>query len=116
MSVFSRFKKWRADRKRVRNSEIQIYASRKTTFPLEHCTADNLRTAAAFNERKAAMYAKRTSSVRHMASAAWNELAARSLRELAHTLKPGQVVGELPVRKRREAVNTLLRIEQGKAK
>lgn len=114
--MLKRFKQWRANRKLVRNSEIQIYASRKTTFPLEHCTAKDLRTAAAFNERKSRLYRKRTSSIRHMSSAAWNELAARALRELALTLKPGQTVGDLPIRKRKEAVNTLLRVTQGKAR
>jgi hypothetical protein len=111
-----RIKKWLADRKLVRNSELQIYASRTTTFPLEECTAKDLRVAANFNERKARMYGKRTSSARHMAASAWNTLAARTLRELAEKLKPGQVVGDLPLRKRKQAVKTMLRISQGRAK
>lgn len=111
-----RLKQWWADRKLVRKSELQIYASRTTTFPLEECTAKDLEVAAKFNERKAHMYGKRTSSPRHMAAAAWNNLAARTLRELADKLKPGQVVEDLPLRKRKSAVKTMLRISQGRAK
>lgn len=113
--MLARFKRWKADRKLVRNSEIQIYASRTTTFPLEHCTAENLRTAANYNDRQARKYSKRDTP-RHMASAAWNQLAARSLRELADQLKPGQMVEELPLRKRKAAVKTMLRVTSGKAK
>jgi hypothetical protein len=114
--MIKRFKQWRADRKLVRNSEIQIYASRKTTLPLEKCNALQLRAGASFNRRKARVHGRRLDRQNHVASVAWNLKAAEALEQLADKLKPGQTVEDLPPRKRKDEVKTMLRITQGKAK
>ena len=107
---------WWNRRKVVRNSEIQVYASRTTTFPLEQCNADNLRTAARFDRRKAAMYTRAAHKQHKRANAEWYEIAADALESLAEKLEGGQTVGSLPPRKRRKEVEMLLRISTGKAR
>jgi hypothetical protein len=115
MNPFRRFTHWRNRRRVVRNSEIQVYASRKTTLPLEHCNASQLRAAARFDRRKAAMYSKRTDKQHKVANAAWYEIAADALEALADKLEDGQTVAALPYRKRKQEVEMLLRISTGKA-
>jgi hypothetical protein len=106
---------WYRRRKVVRNSEIQVYASRKTTLPLEHCNADQLRAAARFDRRKAAMHSRDKTKQHKVANAAWYEIAADALESLADKLEPGQTVMMLPPRKRKKEVEMLLRISTGKA-
>lgn len=110
------FRSWREKRKIIRKSGISVYASRKTTLPLEDCDENGLRTAADFNRRRARIYARRTDIQRHNASREWNLLAAGCLEELANDLKPGQTVKDLPFRKRKPAIEMMLRITKGKAK
>jgi hypothetical protein len=100
----------------VRDSQIQVYASRTTTFPLEHCNAENLQTAANFDRRRAAKYRKEAHKQGKRANAEWYEIAADALEALATKLKDGQTVGSLPYRKRRREMEMILRISTGKAR
>lgn len=114
--MFSKLREHLNRRRFVRNSQIQIYASRTTTYPLEICNAENLRTAARYDRRKAAMYSKSVNRNRKRANIEWYEIAADALESLADKLKPGETVGNLSPRKRRKEVEMLLRMTTGKAR
>lgn len=107
------FRVWRFQRNRVRNSKIKVFASRRTKFPLERCTSENLLTAASFNRRNHKRYLKAAAHGKsnHNAAAQWHLMSAEALEELAGLLREGQTVSDLPVRKRRKAVETLLRVK-----
>jgi|SRR6476646_1127524 len=116
LNLVRRIYHWYRRRQVVHNSEIQVFASRKTTLPLEHCNAEQLRAAARFDRRKAAMHSKRTDKQHKVANAAWYEIAADALEALAAKLENGQTVATLPYRKRKREMEMLLRISTGKAK
>lgn len=116
VNPFRRIYHWYHRRKVVHNSEIQVFASRKTTLPLEHCNAEQLLAAARYDRRKAAMNARRTDKQHKVANAAWYEIAADALEGLAAKLEDGQTVATLPMRKRKREMEMLLRISTGKAK
>lgn len=114
--MIKRLKLWWAKRKTVDNSNIYIYASRKTTFPLEQCNAENLRTGARFNRRRARTFSRRASTrPNHKASMEWNEISAEILEGLANRLEDGQVFGDLPARVRRREIKKIKDIQSGKA-
>jgi hypothetical protein len=115
MNPFRRIYHWWNRRKVIRNSEIQVYASRKTTLPLEHCNAEQLRAAARFDRRKAALHSRKPHKQHKVANAAWYEIAADALEALAGKLEDGQTVATLPYRKRKHEMEMLLRISTGKA-
>lgn len=115
MNPFRRIRHWWNRRKVVRNSEVQVYASRKTTLPLEKCNAEQLRAAARFDRRKAVMHSRNPHKQHKVANAAWYEIAADALESLAEMLEDGQTVADLPWKKRKEQVEMLLRISTGKA-
>ena len=114
--MIRRIRGWIERRKTVRNSQIQVYASRKTTLPLEHCNAEQLKAAARYDRRKAAMHSRRPDKGHKVANAHWYEIAADALESLADKLEDGQTVATLPPRKRKREIEMLLRISTGKAK
>lgn len=117
MNPIRKLRIWWTARKAVKNCQLQIYISRKTTLPIEKCTVENLRTGARFDERKASMYRKRKGKGNHEASAVWYEMAADALTDLANVLdiSDKEIVEELPLRKRRKHLDLLLRLASGKA-
>lgn len=117
--MLGRLRQWWYSRKAIKNSKIQIFVSRKTTLPLEKCTVENLRTGARYDIRKASMYEKHKGLWKdnHKASAQWYRMAARALEGLASKLEHSkyETVGEMPYKKRKQEMETLLRLSSGKA-
>lgn len=111
------FKRWRARRRHVVNSRVNLYASRKHKLPLEQCTREQLEAAVRHNERESHRYDQALQRKPHKrnyeALATWHRMVQRPIKELIALLKDdGMRVEDIKWKRRRKPTEELMRIRK----
>jgi hypothetical protein len=108
------YKTWKRTKELIVNSQINLYASRKHTLPLEQCGKLQLEAAIRHNEREAGRYekyfARNPKKQNYQALARWHVMCQTPLHALMGMLEDDQRVKDIPWKQRRKPVEELMRI------